>query len=110
MKAVIFLVLAIIFETAGTTFLKMSEQFTKLVPGVITIVSFMACFYCLSIPMKTIPVGIIYAIWSAVGIVLITVISAIVFKQIPDMPAIIGCILIIAGVVIINLFSKSTGH
>jgi small multidrug resistance pump len=74
------------------------------------IVSYVACFYCLSIPLKNIPVGIVYAIWCAVGIVLITAVSSIVFKQIPDLPAIIGCILIVAGVIIINLFSKTIGH
>ncbi|MDR1583487.1 MAG: multidrug efflux SMR transporter [Prevotellaceae bacterium] len=109
-KAVIFLILAIIFETVGTTFMKSSEQFTKLVPSVIMVIAYIACFYCLSIPIKTVPVGIVYAIWSAVGIVLITVVSAVVFKQIPDTPAITGCILIVAGVVIINVFSKTIGH
>lgn len=110
LKAVVFLVLAIVFETAGTICLKSSEQFTRLVPSVITIVLYIACFYCLSIPVKTIPVGVVYAVWSAVGIILITVVSSIVFKQIPDTPAIVGCILIVAGVIIINLFSKTIGH
>jgi small multidrug resistance pump len=110
LKAIIFLVLAILFETGGTIGLKSSEQFTKLVPSIITIVCYLACFYCLTIPLKTIPVGVVYAIWSAVGIILITLISMVVFKQIPDTPAIIGCALIIAGVVVINLFSKTIGH
>ena len=110
MKPYLFLLLAILSELMGTTFLKMSEGFTKLVPTVITILSMVAAFYFLSIAIKTIPVGTAYAIWSGVGIVFITFIGIVLFKQIPDTPAIIGIVLIIAGVVIINVFSKSAGH
>jgi small multidrug resistance pump len=110
LTAIIFLVLAIVFETAGTICLKSSEQFTKLLPSVIAIVCYCICFYCLTIPIKTVPVGIVYAIWSAVGILLITFVSMIVFKQIPDLAAVVGFVLIIAGVVVINLFSKTIGH
>ena len=110
MKPYLFLLLAILSELMGTTFLKMSEGFTKLVPTVITILSMVAAFYFLSIAIKTIPVGTAYAIWSGVGIVFITFIGIVLFKQIPDIPAIIGIFLIIAGVVIINVFSKSAGH
>lgn len=69
-----------------------------------------AAFYFLSLAIKTIPVGTAYAIWSGVGIVFITFIGAVMFKQIPDTASIIGIILIIAGVLVINLFSKSAGH
>lgn len=102
--------MAIIFETLATSFLKQSEQFTKLVPSLLTIVGYAASFYCLSIVLKTIPVGIAYAIWSGVGIILIAVIGLVVFKQHLDLPAIIGLGMIIAGVVIINVFSKSVSH
>jgi len=110
MKNYIFLFLAIIFETVATSMLKTSEQFTKLIPSVITVIGYIGAFYFLSLTLKTIPVGIAYAIWSAVGIVLITLVGILVFKQIPDLPAIIGLLLIIAGVVVINVFSKTAGR
>lgn len=110
MKNYLFLAFAILFEIVGTTALKYSEQFTKFAYSVATILAYAAAFYFLSLTLRTIPVGIAYAIWSGVGIVLITVIGIIAFKQIPDLPAIIGLILIIAGVVIINLFSKTASH
>ena len=105
-----YLVLAIVFETVATSFLKQSEQFTKLVPSVLTILGYAAAFYCLSVVLKSIPVGIAYAIWSGVGIILIALIGFFVFKQHLDMAAIIGLALIIAGVVVINVFSDSVSH
>lgn len=110
MKSYLFLLGAIIFETIGTTALKRSEQFSKLIPTLIVVVAFIISFYLISQAFKTIPVGIAYAIWSAVGIVLIMTSGAVFFKQIPDWPAIIGATLIIAGVVTINLFSKMSVH
>ncbi|MEG0849662.1 MAG: SMR family transporter [Flavobacterium sp.] len=110
MKNLLFLFIAIIFEIIATTALKKSEQFTQLIPSIITIVGYFAAFYFLSFAIRTIPVGFAYAIWSGVGIVLITAIGAIFFKEIPDLPAIIGLSLIIIGVIVINLFSKTTAH
>ncbi|MBZ4187902.1 DMT family transporter [Niabella beijingensis] len=110
MKNYIFLLLAILFETIATSMLKTSEQFTKPVPSIVTILCYAGAFYFLSLTLKTIPVGIAYAIWSAVGIVLITLVGIFVFKQVPDLPAIIGLLLIIAGVIIINVFSKTSAH
>ncbi|WP_428230197.1 DMT family transporter [Flavobacterium sp.] len=110
MKNFFFLGIAIIFEIIATSALKKSEQFTQLIPGIITIVGYFAAFYFLSFAIRTIPVGIAYAIWSGVGIVLITIIGAVFFKQIPDLPAIIGLVLIMMGVVVINIFSKTTVH
>lgn len=110
MKSYLFLFLAIISELFGTTFLKKSEGFTVLIPSLITVVSMTLAFYFLSIAIKTIPIGTAYAIWSGVGIVFITFIGAIYFKQIPDTPSIIGVFLIVAGVLVINLFSKTVGH
>jgi small multidrug resistance pump len=110
MKNFFFLGIAIIFEIIATSALKKSEQFTQLIPSIITIVGYFAAFYFLSFAIRTIPVGIAYAIWSGVGIVLITIIGAVFFKQIPDLPAIIGLALIMAGVIVINLFSKTTAH
>lgn len=110
MKNFFFLGIAIIFEIIATSALKKSEQFTQLIPSIVTIMGYFAAFYFLSFAVRTIPVGIAYAIWSGVGIVLITIIGAIFFKQIPDLPAIIGLALIMIGVVVINIFSKTTAH
>ncbi|OBS14476.1 multidrug transporter [Elizabethkingia miricola] len=110
MKHYIYLFIAIIFEAVATSTLKSSEQFTKLIPSIITILGYAGAFYFLSLSLKQIPVGIAYALWSAVGIILITAVGALVYKQIPDLPAIIGFIFIITGVVIINLFSKMPSH
>lgn len=106
MKNFIFLALAIIAEACGTTAMKLSEQFTRPVPTIITVLAYMAAFYCLSMSLRTIPTGVAYAVWAAAGIVLITLIGAVAFKQTPDLPAVIGMVLIIAGVLIINLLSK----
>lgn len=110
MKNYLFLLLAIVFETIATSSLKASEQFTKLVPSLITIIGYIATFYLLSLTLRSIPVGIAYAIWSGIGIVLVTLVGIVMFKQVPDLPAIIGLLLIIAGVVVINVFSKTSAH
>lgn len=110
MKNFLFLGIAIIFEIIATSALKKSEQFTQLTPSIITFIGYAGAFYFLSFAIRTIPVGVAYAIWSGVGIVLITIIGAVFFKQTPDLPAIIGLALIIIGVVVINVFSKTTTH
>ncbi len=110
MNNYLFLALAILAEAVATTALKMSEQFTRLLPSAVVVVGYAAAFYFLSLSLRTIPVGVAYAVWSAVGIVLITVVGAVMFRQVPDLPAIAGMLLIIAGVVVINLFSKMSAH
>lgn len=110
MKGSLYLLIAIFFEIIATTYLKKSEEFSKLVPSIITIVGYLVAFYCLSLSLRTIPVGVAYAIWSGVGIVLITIIGILVFKQTPDLPAIIGLAFIIIGVLVINVFSKMGTH
>lgn len=109
-RSYLFLALAIVFEIIATTFLKKSEEFSKLWPTVVTIIGYAFAFYFLSVSLRQIPVGITYAIWSGVGIVFITIIGVIAFKQVPDLPAIIGIALIILGVVVINVFSKMGTH
>jgi len=109
LKSYLVLLMAIVFETVATSFLKQSEQFTKFWPSVVTVAGYAAAFY-LSLVLKHIPVGIAYAIWSGVGIVLIAVIGFTVFKQHLDGPAVLGLALIIAGVVVINVFSDSVSH
>ena len=106
----IFLGAAICLEVLGTSFLSKSENFTKLIPSLITVVSFTACFYLFSHAIKSIPLGIAYAIWAGLGIVLTAIVSVVIFKQKLDIAAIIGMLFIVAGVVIINIFSKSTTH
>ena len=110
MKSYLFLFAAIICEVIGTSFLKKTEQFTKPVPTVIFLVALASSFYLLSFALKGIPMGIAYAIWSAFGIILISLIGYFVYKQSLDFPAILGMAFIVIGVVIINLFSKSNVH
>jgi small multidrug resistance pump len=101
---------AIVLEVIGTTALQLSQQFTRIGPTVLVVACYAAAFYCLSLTLKSIPVGIAYAIWSALGIVLISSVGLVFFKQRLDLPAIAGLGLIITGVVVVNLFSKSVSH
>jgi small multidrug resistance pump len=106
----LFLGLAIVSEVIGTSALKASEEFTKLIPSVIVLVGYISAFYFMTLVLRELPIGITYAIWSGLGIVLITIVGIFLYKQIPDTPAIIGMGLIIAGVMVIHLFSKSSVH
>ena len=108
--AYLYLSIAIVAEVIATNALKASEEFTKLVPSLIVVVGYGAAFYFLALVLKVIPVGIAYAIWAGMGIVLVAIVAAIVFKQVPDLPAIIGMLLIISGVVVINVFSQTITH
>jgi small multidrug resistance pump len=101
---------AIILEVIGTTALQLSQQLTRFWPSVLLVVCYTAAFYVLSLTLKVIPVGIAYAIWSALGIVLISVVGFVYFKQRLDLPAVIGLGLIIIGVLVVNVFSKSISH
>jgi small multidrug resistance pump len=98
---------AILAEVLGTTMLKASENFSRPLPSLVTVLSYGVAFWCLSHTLKSVPVGVAYAIWSGVGIVLITAIAWVWFKQALDVPAMAGIGLILAGVLVINLFSKS---
>lgn len=106
----IFLILAIVAEVIATTALSRSESFTRLYPSIAAVVGYVAAFWLLSFPLKTLPTGIVYAIWSGLGIVLITGVAWIWFRQSLDTAAILGLGLILAGVVVINLFSQSLRH
>jgi len=110
MKNYLFLACAILLESLATSFLKASENFTKPLQTIIFAVAMSASFYFLTHAIKVIPIGIAYAIWSAVGIVLISLIGYFVYKQTLDTPAMVGILLIIIGVVVINVFSKSASH
>lgn len=106
----LFLGLAIALEIVGTSFMKVSDGFTKIVPTIITVVAYFTCFFFLSLALKHIPLGIAYAIWGGLGIVLTAIISMVVFKQSLDLPAIIGIVLIVSGVIVMNFFSKTVAH
>lgn len=106
----VFLSLAIVAEVIATSALKLSDGFSRLMPSIITVVFYGVSFYCLSLTMRTLPTGIIYAIWSGVGIVLIATVSWLFYGQKLDLPAVLGMLLIILGVIVINLFSKSVAH
>ena len=106
----VFLAIATVAEVIGTTALKSSEGFTRLGPSLVVAAGYLVAFVCLSLVLDTIPVGVAYAIWAGLGIVLVAVSSAIFYRQVPDLPAIIGLTLIVAGVVVVHLFSKTAVH
>lgn len=106
----VYLMIATVGEVLGTTALNQSNGFTRLWPSLLTILSYSVAFYCLSLSLKTLSVGIAYAIWAGVGIVLVALIGWIGFKQSLDTPALIGLGLIISGVVVINTLSTSVQH
>jgi len=110
MKHYIFLSIAIVSEVIATSVLNKSEGFTRLWPSVVVIAGYAIAFYFLSLVLKTIPVGVAYAIWSGAGIALIALVAWVFLGQSLDVPAIIGLLLIIAGVVVLNLFSKTVSH
>lgn len=102
--------LAIVAEVFGTSFLKASDGFTKLWPSVAVILGYVVAFYFLSLSLKVIPVGIAYAIWAGLGVVLIALIGWVVFSQKLDTAAIIGISMILGGVIVLNVFSNSVTH
>jgi len=106
----VYLAVAILSEVIATSALKASAEFTRLGPSVVVVAGYVSAFYFLSLTLKTIPVGVAYAVWSGVGIVLIAVIARVLYDQKLDLPALIGMGLIIAGVVVLNVFSKSVAH
>ena len=101
----LYLAIAIVAEVIGTSALKAAEGFTRPLPSLVVVVGYGTAFYFLSLALKSIPVGIAYAIWSGVGVALITLIGWLVFKQRLDAPALLGLALIVAGVVVIHFYS-----
>lgn len=106
----LYLIMAVGFEVIGTAALQASEQFTRPKPLILTAIGYAAAFYFLSLVLRSMPVGVAYAIWSGLGVILITLVGLVWFGQKLDMPAFIGLALIVAGVAIINLFSKTVVH
>lgn len=106
----VYLFFAVVAETVGTTALQASQQFTRLWPSVLCVLSYAIAFYLLSLALKVMPVGILYAIWSGLGIVLIAGIGYLVFGQRLDLPAVLGILMILGGILVIHLFSQATPH
>lgn len=105
-----YLCAAIVCEVIATSALKASDGFTNIGPSILVISGYGLAIYLLTLVLKTMPVGITYAIWAGAGVALVAVVSAIIYKQIPDLPALIGMGLIVSGVVVINVFSKTVSH
>jgi small multidrug resistance pump len=105
-----YLALAIGSEVIATLSLKTSNGFTEPKSSTMCVIGYAVAFYFLSLVLKTVPVGVAYAIWAGMGIVLIALVSALVYKQVPDLAAMIGMLLILAGVIVINVFSKTVSH
>ena len=106
----VLLLLAIVAEVIATTALARSASFTRLAPSILAVVGYASAFWLLSFPMRVMPAGVVYAIWSGMGIVLISGIAWVWYRETLDLPAMLGLALILAGVVIINVFSKAVVH
>lgn len=110
MKIFGILFLAILSEVIATTSLKFSEGFTKLIPSVVVVIGYGLSFYLLSISLKVIPIGVAYAIWSGVGLILTVIAGMIIWRETLDWARVTGITLIIAGIILINVFSKVSTH
>jgi len=106
----IYLFFAVLAETIGTSAMQASQQFTRVGPSFLVIIGYGTSFYLMGLTLKYMPVGVVYAIWSGLGILFIAIIGYFVFGQRLDLPAVLGLSLIILGIVIINLFSKTVSH
>ena len=110
MKTAIIFFFAVLSEVMATTALKFSEGFTKLVPSIIVVVGYGLSFYLLSLSLKVMPIGIAYALWSGIGIVLTVIAGMVLWREPLDWARVVGIALIIFGILFINLFSKVSAH
>lgn len=110
MKTAVIFFFAVLSEVTATTALKFSEGFTKLIPSVIVVLGYGLSFYLLSLSLKTIPLGTAYALWSGIGIVLTVIAGIVIWRESMDWARAIGIFLIMAGILIINLYSNSAAH
>ncbi|EDQ04580.1 Multidrug transporter EmrE [Sulfitobacter indolifex] len=106
----LWLFIAVMAETLGTTAVQASHQFTRLWPSVAVVVFYVISFYCMSLTLRVMPVGVVYALWAGLGIVFIAIIGFLLFGQRLDAPALLGIALIICGILVIHLFSKTSPH
>jgi small multidrug resistance pump len=109
-KQYLFLLAAVLFDTFGTANLQASQQFTRLWPSVFVALGFAGAMYFLTLTLRYMPVGIVYALWSGLGIVLITAVGVLIFKQAIDLWALFGISMIIGGIAVIQLLSKTAHH
>jgi len=105
-----YLALAIAAEVAGTSLLKVTEAFTKLIPTTFLVIFYLISFWLMTLALRDLPLGVVYAVWSGLGIVLVAIIGTFVYKEVPDFASMIGMALIISGVIVMHLFSKSIQH
>ncbi|WP_456441865.1 DMT family transporter [Caldithrix abyssi] len=110
MKAYGILAVAILAEVAATSALRATEGFTRVLPTLVVIVGYGVAFYCLTIVVKTIPIGVAYAIWTGMGIVLVSAAAIFLYGQKPDVPALVGMGLIVIGTIVLMLFSRMEVH
>ncbi|MEW6086174.1 MAG: multidrug efflux SMR transporter [Chloroflexota bacterium] len=110
MQTFLILLFAILSEVIGTTALKLSNGFTKPIPSLVVVIGYGASFYLLSLALKAMPIGVAYAIWSGVGLILTVIAGMIIWRETLDWARVVGIILILAGIVFINVISKSTAH
>ena len=108
--AYLYLAIAIIAEVTGTTAMKATEGFTKPLPTLVLVLGYGFAFYFLTLCLKSMSVGVAYAMWSGLGVVLVTIVAAVLYHEIPDRWAILGMALIVAGVMVLNLMSSTTAH
>ena len=106
----LYLAIAILCEVIGTTALRASAGFSRLWPSVIVALGYGGAFYFLSLCLRHMQIGVVYAVWSGLGIVLVTIAGALIYKQVPDAWAVLGMALIVAGVIVMNLFSRTIVH
>lgn len=106
----VYLGIAIVAEVVATGALKATQEFTRLLPSVLVIGGYGLAFYCLALVLRTVPVGVAYPIWSGLGMVLVTIVGIVVYRQIPDFAAVLGVTCIILGVVIIQLYSGTVNR
>lgn len=106
----LYLTIAIVSEVAATSLLKATHGFTRLVPTLFVVVGYVVAFFFLSLTLRTIPLGIAYAIWAGVGVALVALVGFVVYQQTLDLAALCGIVLIVAGVVVLNLFSRTVQH
>ncbi|WP_234275778.1 DMT family transporter [Billgrantia zhangzhouensis] len=110
MMAFVYLALAIVAEVVATSALKATDGFTRPGPSLVVVAGYVIAFYMLSLVLRTIPVGIAYAIWAGLGIVLVALVGVLAYGQRPDPPAVLGIGLIVTGVMVIQLFSRVSAH
>ncbi|MDR9390559.1 MAG: multidrug efflux SMR transporter [Trueperaceae bacterium] len=108
--AYVWLLLSIALEVFATSMLQASQQFTRPVASIATVLGYVGAFYLLSLALRAVPLAVAYAIWAGLGIVLVTLVGVVVYRQALDAPALIGIALIVAGVLVVNLFSGAATH